>query len=56
MLADTCLLQNQLGAVGAFPFVTGLGDKPGAVTGTGLDFIGVGLLAGGAGLMGFALS
>jgi hypothetical protein len=50
VLAHTGLLENPLGAVGALPFVTDLGDKPGAVTGAGLDFVGVGLLASGADL------
>ena len=56
MLADTCLLQNPLGAVGAFTFLTGFGGKPGAVTVTGLDCVGVGLLASRADFHGYVCS
>ena len=52
VLANSGLLENLLGAARAFPLVTDLGGKPSAVTGTGLDFVGVGLLASGAGLHG----
>jgi hypothetical protein len=51
-LADTGLPENPLGAVRAFTFLTELEGKPNSVTGTGLDFVGVGLLASGTGLHG----
>jgi hypothetical protein len=50
--AHTVLPEDALGAVGAFPLITGLGGEPCAATGAGLDIVGVGLLANRAGLRG----
>jgi hypothetical protein len=52
VLADPGLLENPLGTVRTFSFLTGLGGKPSAVTGTGLNIVGVGLLASVAGFHG----
>jgi hypothetical protein len=52
VLANPGLLQDQLGAVRAFPLVTDLGGKPSSVVGGELVIVGVGILANRAGLHG----
>ena len=49
VLTDASLLENPLGTVRTFAFLAGLGGKAGAVAGTELNAVGVGLLANGAG-------